>query len=65
MKNLDSNRIHVYNYIAKYFNLDEVNLREFSVFPGGIIVEDRIGGFMLFYWDIEKQKVVFENNDKS
>ena len=39
-------------YIKKTFDIDHVSLSGFPLLPGGVIVRDRDGEEMLFYWDI-------------
>ena len=47
-----TNREKVLEEIDFHFDKEAITLKEFSLFPGGVIVQDKKGGEMLFYWDI-------------
>jgi hypothetical protein len=47
-----TNNERVMAYIKKTFDIDHVSLSGFPLLPGGVIVRDRDGEEMLFYWDI-------------
>lgn len=66
LKNLkiDSNKAKVMEFLEKNFDLDKFTMEDFPLFPGGVILIDKYGEQMLFYWDIFKQKIDWTEGNK-
>jgi hypothetical protein len=57
--NIDSNRVHVKEFIEKYLKVECWKFVEYPYLPGGIKAIDKQGISMVIFWDIEHQKVRF------
>lgn len=55
--NLDSNRIEVMEFLKRNFNLDEVTLQQYDLYPGGVILTDKNNGKLLFYHDLISNQI--------
>lgn len=51
----------VREYISKHFKLDHFKVTEFPLLPGGIMLEDKTGAKMVWYYDIDREKVVYKH----
>lgn len=47
-------------WIRKNFHIESLELEDFPVLPGGVIIRDSNNETMLVYWDIMTQKVKYE-----
>lgn len=52
-------REKVKEYIMNNFYLEEVTLADCPIMPGGIYLTDMNNDIILFYYDIDKDKVVW------
>ena len=57
---MDSNRVHVQKWLEENFQLEEFEIQEMPLVPGGVILKDKDNESMLVYWDILAQKIVYE-----
>lgn len=57
---MDSNKKEVMEFISANFDISKVTLVDFPILPGGVILTDSKNNKMLFYWDILRQKVIYE-----
>lgn len=59
--NIDSNRRIVLDFLKVNFtNIKNMQLENFKMAPGGIIVTDKNNDTILFWYDIEQNKVKWE-----
>lgn len=51
-------------WIEERFNLDEVTLEPFPIFPAGMIIKDQEGGQMVVFYDILHGRVDYRFPDR-
>lgn len=57
---MNSNKDKVIDYINNNFDISAFTIVDAPLVPGGVILTDKNGDKILLYWDILKQKVVYE-----
>lgn len=57
---MDSNKAKVMEWIEKHFNVENFELLDFPLFPGGTILRDKQGAQLLVYYDFLRSQIKYE-----
>lgn len=57
---MDSNRSHVQKWLEENFHLEQFQIQEMPIVPGGVIIKDKANETMLIYWDILEQRIKYD-----
>lgn len=53
-------KLQVDQFISDNFNIENFNVSDFKLLPGGKVLTDKNNETILIFYDLQKEKVVFE-----